>query len=331
MATGEHFAADTSVLQKSGGLELSDIDRGFMVVELTDEEVAALDVRPAKEGVGLELHGAFSFDDSPSLVMLRGSISKVGSVGGDCFFLDLEEEWIAGAVALHVDDVVAEADRAGANYFECDVDRTVLSEEVATLGEQAVRVGSKRANDALGRSPGDAGKNGVDGLEDARWTGGFRDGWLMRGRSGLLRSGGGVLSGLAGVLCWLGESEQVVDGSGALSHGEDFGHGVDVVETMHLIAGDFQHGHAGETEDAAAVAFEEDGCGFLTMSVLCTSFATGEDETGGHALHVPLEWANDGFVEVVDVKEEASFGAVERTEIADVGVATELVVDAGAG
>ena len=40
--------------------------------------------------------------------------------------------------------------------------------------------------------------------------------------------------------------------------------------------------------------------------------AAGEDEAGGEALDVVLEGAADGFVEVVDVEDEAAVGRRRR-------------------
>jgi len=65
------------------------------------------------------------------------------------------------------------------------------------------------------------------------------------------------------------------------------------------------------------------------VAVLAPASRPAEDEAGGHALDVPLEGAVDGFVEVVDVKDEAAVWRGEGSEVADVGVAAELVGDAG--
>ncbi len=71
VAAGEHLAADAGVAQQVGDLYLGDVDGGFMVVELADEVVAAVDRGPAEEWVGLDLHGAFAFDDPASLMVGR--------------------------------------------------------------------------------------------------------------------------------------------------------------------------------------------------------------------------------------------------------------------
>ena len=103
-----------------------------MVVELADEVVAAFDRGPAEERVGLDLHGAFTFDDPASLVVGRNSVpAQVGRVAGRSLLFDLDEQGVFAAVALHVDAVVAQADGAGAHDLEGYIDRTVLREEVA--------------------------------------------------------------------------------------------------------------------------------------------------------------------------------------------------------
>ena len=51
----------------------------------------------------------------------------------------------------------------------------------------------------------------------------------------------------------------------------------------------------------------------------------GDDvQAGGEALDVPLPWARQRLVKVVDVEHERSLGAGELPEVADVGVAARL-------
>ena len=59
--------------------------------------------------------------------------------------------------------------------------------------------------------------------------------------------------------------------------------------------------------------------------------AAGEKDRRGEALDVPLEGAADGFVEVVDVEDEAAVGAAVGAEVEQVGVAADLRHDAGVG
>ena len=59
--------------------------------------------------------------------------------------------------------------------------------------------------------------------------------------------------------------------------------------------------------------------------------------SGGHvearhqSLHVPLERARDGLVEVVDVEDQVALGGGEPAEIGEMGVTAELDLEAGAG
>ena len=167
VAAGEGFAADGGVFEQGGGLELVELDGGLVVVELADEEVAALDGGPAEEGVGLELHGALAVDDAAALMRLGGHIAEIWGVGRERLFLDLQKERVLGAVALHVDAVVAQADRAGADDLEGDVERGVLGEEVAALRLEGFGVGGERVEDRAGKIAMDAGEDWVDGFEDA--------------------------------------------------------------------------------------------------------------------------------------------------------------------
>ena len=59
------------------------------------------------------------------------------------------------------------------------------------------------------------------------------------------------------------------------------------------------------------------------------AFASADFDAGGQALHVPFPRSLGGFVEVVDVEDEAAFGGVEQPEIGHMGVAARLDPDAG--
>ena len=103
---------------------------------------------------------------------------------------------------------------------------------------------------------------------------------------------------------------------------------------MDLVAGHVDDGHAGERLDELAVAGNAGMDGFVAFFLLCLaggSFTPGEHQAGGDAFQIPLEGAADGFVEIVDVEDESSVGCGEGAEVADVGVAADLVDDAGVG
>jgi len=100
---------------------------------------------------------------------------------------------------------------------------------------------------------------------------------------------------------------------------------------MDLIVSEFQHGHLREEVHRGAIALEEGSRGVAAEAVFCACLASGEDEAYGEALDVPLEWAANGLVEVVDVEDEAAIGRGEGSEVADVRVAAELGEDAGVG
>src|ERR1700722_20163095 len=132
VAAGEDLAGDLGVLHQAGRLEGGEVERGLVVVELADEEAARLagawvgDGGPAEEGIGLDLHGALAFDDAAALMGVRESgFVEVGGVGGGGLLLDLEEERVLAAVALEVKAVVAEADGAGADHLEGDIEDAV--------------------------------------------------------------------------------------------------------------------------------------------------------------------------------------------------------------
>ena len=53
--------------------------------------------------------------------------------------------------------------------------------------------------------------------------------------------------------------------------------------------------------------------------------------TGGHALEVPFEGRSAGFIEVIDIEDEAAIRGSVGTEVAHVGIAADLRDDAGVG
>ena len=112
---------------------------------------------------------------------------------------------------------------------------------------------------------------------------------------------------------------------------EDGGHGVGFGKAMDLIAAELEYGHGGEGAHHAAVLVGEVEDGVATSGTFNAGFPARKDEAGGEALDVVLEGATDGFVEVVDVEDEAAVGGGEGSEVKDVGIAAELGGDAGVG
>jgi hypothetical protein len=93
------------------------------------------------------------------------------------------------------------------------------------------------------------------------------------------------------------------------------------VQAMDLVVRELQHGHLREGMHRGAIALEECTRGVAAEAVLRARLAASEDDAGGEALDIPLEWAADGLVEVVDVEDEAAVGGGEGPEVADVRVA----------
>ncbi len=150
VSAGEEFAAEIGVVDQGVGREGLEIERTFVIVELANEEVALMDGGPAEEGIRLELHGALAFDDAAALMGGCGrGIGEVGGVGGGRLFLDLQEERVVGAVAFEIDAEVAQADGAGADDFEGDIDRGVLVEEVAAFGLETSAIDGEGGEDVV--------------------------------------------------------------------------------------------------------------------------------------------------------------------------------------
>ncbi len=330
VAAGEEFAAEVSVTDERVTGEGGEIERCLVVVELANEVVArdvlfVGDGGVAEEGVGGELHGTLAVHDAMTLMGVGiGVRGEPAGVGGGGLFFDLEEEWVVvgGAsegCAFEVDAEVAEADGAGANDLEGDVDGCVLREEVTALGLEGVGVGGEGGEDEVTLRAGDAGEEwgcGAEAKGGVRFrllAGGFRDG--------------------------LGEFFEVAAGCGAFGLLEDLGHGVDVGEAMDLVASELEDRHGGEVMHAMPVLMKEALDGFATRGTLDAGFATCEEDAGGEALEVVLEGAMDGLIEVIDVEDERSVRggggggnrAGEGPEIGDVSVAADLGKDAGVG
>ncbi len=60
-------------------------------------------------------------------------------------------------------------------------------------------------------------------------------------------------------------------------------------------------------------------------------FPSRKHETGGHALQVPFEGRGAGFIEVIDVEDEASVRRGVGAEVTYMGVAADLRDDSGVG
>jgi hypothetical protein len=146
VAAGEELAAEVGVAEEGVGGKGFEVQAGFVVVQLADQEVAAIDGGVAEEGVGGELHGALAVHHAMALVGVGGAVGEVGGVGGGGLFFHLQEEGVGSvrtAEAFEVDAVVVEADRAGSDDFEGDVLGEILLEEVAALGQEGAGVGAE--------------------------------------------------------------------------------------------------------------------------------------------------------------------------------------------
>ena len=130
VSPGEEFAADAGILHQAGGLDGRNVERTLVVIKLANDVVATIDLRPAQEGVGLELHGTFALDNTtPLVVRLHCGAAYIRRICGERFFLDLKEKRIFAAVSLEVDAVVAETHRTGADDLEGYIDHPVLRQK----------------------------------------------------------------------------------------------------------------------------------------------------------------------------------------------------------
>jgi len=128
-----------------------------------------------------------------------------------------------------------------------------------------------------------------------------------------------------------GEFVQSFERCGALRVFQDRGDSRNARQAVDLMAGEFDDRHGSKGTHGAAVLRDELMYGGVAGSTADAGFAAGEDNGRGQALDVPLEGAADGFVEVVDVEDEAAVRACVGAEVEDMGVSAELGEQAGVG
>ena len=126
-----------------------------------------------------------------------------------------------------------------------------------------------------------------------------------------------------------GEDVEAVQRGGSFCFAKDLCDCRESIEATHGISGEIEDGHFGEEVNASAIAIEQAGGSFACDRRLCVGGLAGEENGGGETLQVPLEWATDGLVEVVNVEDELSVDPGVSAEIPEVGIAAELGNDAG--
>ncbi len=147
MTTRQQLAADGGIFSEATAAQFLKFNRGFVVVQLTDEIVAIGDGGPAEKRIGLPLHGMLALRHTLTLMCrgvgggaMDGEIWRIGRAG---LFLYLQEERVVFTVAFEIDKIIAQTDAAGTDDFECNIDGHVLVEEVAALRREAVAVSRK--------------------------------------------------------------------------------------------------------------------------------------------------------------------------------------------
>jgi hypothetical protein len=78
MTAREQLPADFSECSQAAARQVIKVDGAFVVVELAHQVLAAADVRPAEERVGLQLHGSLAVGDALAVVVVRMGIGQIG-------------------------------------------------------------------------------------------------------------------------------------------------------------------------------------------------------------------------------------------------------------
>ena len=139
------------MLQRAGVGHVGGVQRCFVVVQLADDVVARIDSRPSQQGIGLRLHLALALDNAAALLVpTRGGRVLERNVGAGHGLFDLQEQRIAcrlilRAVTEQQDDVVTQADRAGADHLECKVDGNIAIEQFLMLGRESTAIIAQRS------------------------------------------------------------------------------------------------------------------------------------------------------------------------------------------
>ena len=102
-----------------------------------------------------------------------------------------------------------------------------------------------------------------------------------------------------------------------------------VAETMHQKTADFKQRHLGESAHLLAVTENALFYGLPCSCLFVPGLAGGQYQGCGHTFQVPLERATDGFIEIVDVEDEAAVGRGKCAEVAHMSIAAELRFNAG--
>ncbi len=82
--------------------------------------------------------------------------------------------------------------------------------------------------------------------------------------------------------------------------------------------------HSRKDGHGLSIGLRRNGCDLAPLPEIELAAATGDRKAGNEALHVPLERARQGLVEVVDAEHQAAVGGGIETEVREVGIAAEL-------
>ena len=140
MPSRQQLAADLCIGRKTAALQVLQLNRPLVVVELTHQILSVANMRPAQERIGLHLHGALSLRHSLAVVLRRVGVRQIGRIRRRRLFLDLQKQRIARPISLEVDAIVAQPHRSGAHHFERHIHRPVERQQMLPLRLQHLPV-----------------------------------------------------------------------------------------------------------------------------------------------------------------------------------------------
>jgi hypothetical protein len=110
--------------------------------------------------------------------------------------------------------------------------------------------------------------------------------------------------------------------------GEDLGHRVHRAQPVDLVVNNLEHRHGGKDVHHAPVLLGKVENRIAAHRPLYTGFPASQDQARSKAFNVVLKRSTHGFVEVVDVEDQAAIGRCIRPEVQYMGVTAELRRDA---
>lgn len=307
VGASEGPAAQFGVLRHRASVEDFDEDLDLHVPELADVEMAATRAsQPAQEEIAGRLHEAAPIHD-PLTVVREQALPSIRLQDRGARFFDLQEKCVL-FTGKEKRDTAPRADAAHADNLDCDVLEFVTINEYAPIIFERLEIGDKGRLSLLEKffitllAPmKDNGRVVFDGRPPPGNL--FESGKMMFMGAVVAGCGQSFLKALASLVV-LDSWNNVFDVDACIPY--------------------VQHWHFAELRHVMPIRANA-GHGYVSRNPIAKAVvATGEHKTGGETFDVPLPRCGQGFVEIVDVEDLASFRSGEQTEVEQVAIPASL-------